>query len=483
MERTVTSKYAAAWRESAIPSLSLQITERKTLLVVGEVLLLNAAVLAALWLGARRSGWDFTASFVLEKAYWFLGLTLLYLLLAAANDAHSPRITSDLAASFLALGKTGGQMLLVYLVVYFLSEPASLPRHIIGFFSLVSSALLLAWRGVYGLVLCAPVFQRRVVILGAGWAGQTIAHLIRENLAAYLTVIGFVDEDVARTEAQVEGLPVLGGSADLCHLAAALGATDLVLAVTHDVGGDLLRAVMCCYEQGMRVLSMQSLYEQVAQRVPVEHVGNDWWVVLPLEQNGGQRAYGALKRLAEMAIAGLGLLLFVPMLPLLAALIKCDSPGPLFYTQERVGRAGRLFHLVKLRSMVADAEQEGRPVWAQPGDARVTRVGRFLRKARLDEVPQLVNVLKGDMSLIGPRPERPEFVAQLEAHIPFYRTRLAVRPGLAGWAQVNYPYANSVEDALVKLQYDLYYIKHQSLSLDLIIALKTIGVVLTMRGT
>ncbi len=483
MEPTSNSIYAGVWRMRTGPSLSLQIAERKSLLVVAELLLLNAAVLAALWLGAQRSGWKFSGTFVLEKAYWFVGLTALYWLLAAANDAHSPRVTSDLATSILALGKTVGQMLLVYLVVYFLSEPASLPRHLIGFFSVISSALLLMWRWMYGVVFSAVVFQRRVIILGAGWAGRTIARLIRENLAAYFAIVGFVDDDPAKQEAQVDGLPVLGGSADLCHLMAAVGATDLVLAITHDVGGDLLRAVMRCYEQGVRVLSMQSLYEQLAQRVPVEHVGNNWFVVLPLEQNGGQRAYGAIKRLTEMALAALVLVLFAPVLPVLALLIKLDSPGPVFYTQQRVGRAGRPFRLVKLRSMVADAEKDGRAQWAQQGDARVTRVGRSLRKSRLDEVPQLLNVLKGDMSLIGPRPERPEFVAQLEEQIPFYRTRLAVRPGLAGWAQVNYPYANSVEDALVKLQYDLYYIKHQSLYLDLIIVLKTVGVVLTMRGT
>jgi lipopolysaccharide/colanic/teichoic acid biosynthesis glycosyltransferase len=205
--------------------------------------------------------------------------------------------------------------------------------------------------------------------------------------------------------------------------------------------------------------------------------------VLPLDRNRGQHAYAAVKRLADMLVACVGLFLFVLILPILALLIKFDSPGPVFYTQQRAGRAGRPFRLLKLRSMVMDAEKDGLARWAEPNDERTTRVGRFLRSSRLDEVPQLLNVLKGDMSLIGPRPERPEFIAQLQDEIPFYRTRLAVRPGLAGWAQVNYPYARSVQDALVKLQYDLYYIKHQSLYLDLIILLKTIGAVLTMRGT
>jgi exopolysaccharide biosynthesis polyprenyl glycosylphosphotransferase len=464
-------------------SLSLQITERRTLLVLGDVLLLNIAVLAALWLGAQRSGWAFTGIFVMEKSYWFVGLTTLYLLLAAANNAHSPRITSDLATSFLALGTTIGQMLLVYLVVYFLSAPASLPRHIVGFFGAISSALLLIWRWTYSVVFTAPAFQRRVIIVGAGWAGQTIAHLIHDNLATYFVIAGFVDDDPAKQATEIDGLPVLGCSDDLSQLVAELEVTDVVLAITRDIRNNVLRSVMTCYEQGIRVLSMQSLYEQLAQRVPVEHVGSSWFVVLPLDRNRGQRAYAAAKRLADMLAAAAGLILFVPVLPIVVLLIKLDSPGPVFYTQQRAGRAGREFRLLKLRSMVADAERGGQARWAQPGDTRVTRVGRFLRSSRLDEVPQMLNVLKGDMSLIGPRPERPEFIAQLQEEIPFYRTRLAARPGLTGWAQVNHPYARSVQDTLVKLQYDLYYIKHQSLYLDLVILLKTIGVVLTMRGT
>jgi len=271
---------------------------------------------------------------------------------------------------------------------------------------------------------------------------------------------------------------VLGGSADLCHLMAAVGATDLVLAITHDVGGDLLRAVMRCYEQGVRVLSMQSLYEQLAQRVPVEHVGNNWFVVLPLEQNGGQRAYGAIKRLTEMALAALVLLLFAPVLPVLALLIKLDSPGPVVYTQQRVGRAGRPFRLVKLRSMVADAEKDGRAQWAQQGDARVTRVGRFLRKLKIDEMPQLINVLRGEMSIIGPRPEDPRYVAHYTAE---QRRVLSVRPGMASPAFIKYRHEEEVlalagedlETAYLtrvlpdKLRMDVEYIDQQSFRYDL----------------
>ena len=174
--------------------------------------------------------------------------------------------------------------------------------------------------------------------------------------------------------------------------------------------------------------------------------------------------------------------MFVILFPFVTIAIRLDSRGPIFYRQTRVGKAGENFQLLKLRSMIPEAETDGKARWADPADRRITRVGRLLRRTRLDELPQLYNVLKGEMSLIGPRPERPEFVVKLEKAIPFYRARLAVRPGLTGWAQTRFTYGSSVEDSLVKLQYDLYYIKHLSLYLDLLIFLGTFGVILSLRG-
>jgi len=216
--------------------------------------------------------------------------------------------------------------------------------------------------------------------------------------------------------------------------------------------------------------------------VPVEYVGGHWNVVLPLEGISPLNPYPLLKRMMDIMLSLIGLAMFGLMLPLLALAITLDSPGPLFYRQERVGRAGRLFMLTKLRTMVPDAEAQRGPLWAVAHDPRITRVGALLRRTRLDEVPQLLNVLAGEMSLVGPRPERPYFVERLQNSIPFYRTRLTVRPGLTGWAQVNYRYGSSEEDALVKLKYDLYYIRHQSILLDALILLRTVARVVRMQG-
>jgi exopolysaccharide biosynthesis polyprenyl glycosylphosphotransferase len=188
-----------------------------------------------------------------------------------------------------------------------------------------------------------------------------------------------------------------------------------------------------------------------------------------------------IKRAMDIVLASLGMLFLAPFFPFIAAAIYLDSPGPIFYRQERVGKGGRIFRVYKFRSMVPDAEK-GRAVWAKEDDPRVTRVGRILRRTHVDEFPQFLNILKGEMSAVGPRPERPEFVEELAKEIPFYRMRHAVKPGMAGWGLVKQGYGASKEDALLKLQYDLYYIKHQSLWLDIVILLKTIVDTLTLRG-
>jgi exopolysaccharide biosynthesis polyprenyl glycosylphosphotransferase len=191
----------------------------------------------------------------------------------------------------------------------------------------------------------------------------------------------------------------------------------------------------------------------------------------------------SIKRLADIFLAVVGLVILSPVFPLLGLAIRLDSPGPILYRQIRCGKAGKPFSIIKLRTMKIDAEEDGKARWATERDPRITRVGFYLRKTRLDELPQLLNMLKGEMSFIGPRPERPEFVKELQEAIPFYRTRLMVKPGLTGWAQVHYDYGNSVEDALVKLQYDFYYMRHWSLLMDLYIIFRTIGVVLKFKGT
>jgi exopolysaccharide biosynthesis polyprenyl glycosylphosphotransferase len=232
---------------------------------------------------------------------------------------------------------------------------------------------------------------------------------------------------------------------------------------------------------GVRFDHLASVYEDYTGKIAVENLRPSWLIFS--EGFRKTRLLAAAKRTADLLLAGIGLLLAAPVMLVVAVAMRFTSPGPVFYHQQRVGKDGRLFTIHKFRSMRTDAETATGAVWSTAGDPRVTRIGRFLRRTRLDEVPQLWNVLKGDMSVVGPRPERPEFVTDLTKRIPFYGQRHVVRPGLTGWAQVRHSYGSSIEDALQKLQYELFYIKHMSLAFDLFIVLATIKTVLVRRGS
>jgi exopolysaccharide biosynthesis polyprenyl glycosylphosphotransferase len=378
-----------------------------------------------------------------------------------------------------------GVMLAGYLPIFFIlvAPRQLLPRLPLLYFlflALVGSAL---WRWVYAITLTQGALRQKAIIIGAGWAGRTLAELLQAEYAAEIQLVGFLDDDSAKQKVHVANVPVLGPTTDVLDIACDQGADAVVYAITHRVQPGMFQTLLDCQAAGLSVIQMPALYETLTGRVPVEHVRSDW--LLPGEVTGGQAAltYRLFARLLDWVfglIAGAFLLVVGPVL---AILIKLDSPGPVFYRQVRLGRGGMPIELLKFRSMIANAEEEIGAQWAARDDPRVTRVGRFLRRTRLDELPQVINILHGDIRLVGPRPERPEFINQLEQELPFYRARLAVKPGLTGWAQVEYRYGSTVEDALIKLEYDLYYIKNRSVLLDVSILLKTIGVILLFKGT
>jgi exopolysaccharide biosynthesis polyprenyl glycosylphosphotransferase len=280
---------------------------------------------------------------------------------------------------------------------------------------------------------------------------------------------------VDNANANVEYSLLLDGAAVLDHLPGAAvkpGTTWLVSRTTFcDVALN-----------GVRISLLPDLYEQIYHKIPIEYVDPSWVLHVIQGRPIFNRLQLAVKRLLDLGLVLASLPILVLVLPVIALAIRLDSIGPIFYHQIRCGRAGRPFSIFKFRTMSINAELDGQPRWATQSDVRITRVGRILRKTRLDELPQLINVLRGEMSLIGPRPERPEFVEMLQQQIPFYRTRLMVKPGLTGWAQIHYDYGNSVEDALIKLQYDFYYLRYWSVWLDLYVAFRTFAVVLKLKG-
>ena len=465
-----------------VPRLPLRPSERKVLLFFLDIILLLAAVAVALWLWALRADQPFSQSYLFSQIHWFAVLGIPWLIIAVINDFYGAETTSKLRTTMYALLRITALMLLAYLFFYFFSPPQRLPRAVVLFFAFSSFILVGLGRTAYLLIFKRTPFQQRVLIVGAGWAGRTIAQVLKERGDTSYQVMGFIDDAPWKQEQIVEGLPVLGTRRDLTSLLREQDISSVILAITHEIHKELFKAFLECLERGVRIIPMPILYEELTGCVPVQHIGDNWYVAMPLDHQGTGILYPLVKRALDVVLASIGLFFLGLTVPFIALAIHVDSPGPIFYSQERVGRGGRIFRAYKFRSMVPNAEKEGKAAWAQQGDSRVTRVGRFLRATHVDEFPQFLNIVKGEMSAVGPRPERPEFVAQLEKEIPFYRTRHCVKPGMAGWGLVKQGYGASTEDALIKLQYDLYYIKHQSVWLDLVILLKTVVDTLTFRG-
>jgi len=460
----------------------LPFSERRLILRVLDLLAVNGALLLAL---ALRPGYGLEGALVLRHPLWFLVLSLLWLLVAQAFDAYDLRLAARFSSSALAVLKAGLVTCGVYLLIPYITPSLPSSRSALLAFPLIAVGALVAVRGLYWVVLSQPALRRRALIIGAGWAGRTIAEALAEQSDGTYQVIGFVDDDPAKQNLTLHvsrlTLPVLGNRYSLPTLIRQHRIDTLILAITHDANGELLQVLTDCLELGVEIVPMPVLYEQLTGRVPIEHIGSNWYVAMPLHHPLTRPFNRLIKRIFDIAGATLGLIFLALAFPFIALAIYIDSPGPIFYVQERVGQGGRIFRAYKFRTMVPDAEKDG-AVWAQKNDPRVTRVGRILRKTHIDEFPQFINILKGEMSAVGPRPERPEFVEELAREIPFYRVRHAVKPGMAGWALVKYGYASSKEDTIVKLQYDLYYIKHWSLWLDLVILLKTVLDMLTLRG-
>lgn len=462
--------------------LPLDRRSRQAILAAGDLLLLGPVLALALRLGGLRSGWDWAQRpFLDEYLRWLALLLPLWLALAWANGLYELGRPRRGALAVAGPMLVSGQLLLLWALVYFIPPPWTLVRHVAVFFALGAAVALPLWRLAFLALLERRAFRTRLIIIGAGEAGRTILEAIATQASQLYDVVGFIDDDPALAGSALGEVPVLGGREVLLPDIRRMGATEVVLAITHGMEAGLFRAVLDAQEQGVTVTPMPLLYEQLTGRVPVEHIGEQWAVALPLGPAEAVGLYRLARRAGDLAAAIAGLALLLLLLPLLAPLIWIDSRGPILYRQTRLGRGGRPFTLFKLRTMQPAAEAAG-PRWAAEADPRVTRVGRFLRRSRLDELPQALNILRGEMSLIGPRPERPEFVAQLAQDIPFYRARHAVAPGLTGWAAVHQDYAASTDDALLKLQYDLYYIKHRSLPLDGWILLRTAAKVLRLVG-
>ncbi len=463
------------------PSLRLSGGEQLALMVLLNIMAGSvAAYLALAWWASMDTWLGFSAQFIQSRAPWFWTLPLIWaLLMFNLYDRHKARNWKNLIADILVGAALG---FAAYLVLYFNLEAGSLPRRSILYFLLLVIPLTMMLQLLYHQVVSVRVLQRRVLVVGAGEAGDVVMRAINAFDPPPLEVVGLVDDDPAKRGMLFHERTVLGDSTDLLQLIAEHGITDIVVAIMGSMQGGMFQALLDAQQRNVEIIRMPVLYEQLLGRVPIHHLESDWLLRSFVDEFGSSGFYLLFKRLLDITASLIGMVLMAALLPFLAAAILIDSGWPIFFSQTRMGLGGRHYELWKLRTMRQDAEADGRAHWAQQDDPRVTRVGRWLRRMHLDEFPQFINILRGEMSLVGPRPERPELVAELEKHIPFYRARLLVKPGATGWAQVRYSKGASIEGSDEKLEYDLYYIKHRSILMDAWIVLQTFGSVFGLKG-
>ena len=475
--------------------LRLEFSERKFLLRLGDLFLIAIGILSALYLWSYLASYEFGLTLIRVQLSWIVLIASAWFAWLYVSDLYDLKKAVRVRDCIRMIGLGAGIIAMLYLSYFFvraipltpntlvppISNEGSTPLRLAPGLAIIFTTFLLGfWRIAYAVVWGGPHLRRRILVMGAGAAGTSLAAVLNNH--AHFDLIGFVDDDPSKQGMRVNNSAVMGKHTDLVRLALLHNVDELVIAISAEARGTLFQAIMDCHERGVTITPMPLLYEQLTGRVPVEHIGSQWYVALPFEPRSFNSVTRLLKRGLDL-VGGLFFgLVFVLAFPFVALAIKLDSKGSIFYSQERMGLHGKRFTVFKFRSMVKDAERDGKAQWATKNDVRITRVGAFIRKTRLDELPQVLNVLRGDMSLVGPRPERPQFIDKLQKQIPFYRTRLAAKPGLTGWAQVNYGYGSTTQDALIKLQYDLFYIKHQTAWFDLKILLRTVGVVLKMKG-
>lgn len=389
---------------------------------------------------------------------------------------------SKLDTTFKNVVIASSTVVLFYLLTPVLSPYLPEERIQIVFLYLAIIISILIWRFLYINLIESPRFYKRVLLVGEVANIDGLVKALNTSDPNY-KIIGFINSEASSQDSvKFKGLKEFEAKAflDIIEkerisevLVASFNSESIIAEVYHDL--------MLLLERGFKIREYTQVYEELLYRVPIQFVGKDFYKYFPFSRSNENKLYIFFQRTFDVLISIIGLIFGLTLLPFILLGNLIGNKGPLFYTQDRVGRNSKTFRIIKLRTMIVNAEKDG-VKWSQKGDKRVTAFGKFLRRSRLDEIPQFFNVLKGEMSIIGPRPERPFFVNELSRIIPFYETRHIIKPGLTGWAQVKTRYGSSVEDSLTKLQYDLYYIKHRSVFLDFNIVIKTLSTILYYRG-
>ena len=453
------------------------VSKRLIMLIFGDLLIVNGSIfLSAILRLGLNAGWGYIQS----NPWSFILTGWIYIITFFSMELYDIRKDFKSIGNVMTITLASTSAFVITTLLFYMNWSLRIGRGVFILNGILIILFIIGWRILYSYLLEQPIFKRNALIVGAGWAGKTILQEINRSQKSGLRMVGFIDDDPLKKGKLVEGASVLGDRDSIDEVIRQNDVDLIIAAITHEKHADLIKALINCSWKGIDIIDMPAIYEQLTGKIPFKHINNMWMLHIAI---GKPKLYSRLiKPVLEAIIALILFVLLIPVMVVLAIVIKYDSRGRIFYTQERVGKDGRKFTIMKFRTMAENAESLTGAVYAADNDPRITKIGRFLRKWRLDEIPQLLNVIKGDMSLVGPRPEREVFIREFEEKIPFYTQRLLVRPGLTGWAQVKFPYASSIEQTEEKLQYDLYYIKNMSFILDFVVFLKTIRVVLFGKG-
>ncbi|WP_299052948.1 exopolysaccharide biosynthesis polyprenyl glycosylphosphotransferase [uncultured Polaribacter sp.] len=410
--------------------------------------------------------------------YWAVLLTIYYLIIGEVFQLYNPKILNNRYDIFRSIILTSYFTTITYVITPFLTPDLPSNRLQIIYFFLILSIPVFLWRFLYLWMFFSPEKFKNIIFVGKSDKISAILKAINKNnihnLKAYLSDKEINDVKGFSSIEEVK-LSTLANNHNNYEIVVCTGG--FPLSIVNSIDKDLL----FFFEKGIEIKSFENFYEEIYQRVPKEYLNENFYKFISLNQNNSNRFYLFILRTLDLVSSLFGLSVMLLVTPIVFICNLFFNKGPLFYTQKRMGMSGELFTIYKFRTMVPNAEN-GTAIWASKNDVRITYFGKFLRDTRIDELPQFFNIIKGDMSIIGPRPERPEFVKELAKEIPFYTIRNIIRPGLTGWAQVNYPYANSVEEQEIKLRYDLYYIKERTTFLDFKILIKTFTTVLLKKG-
>ncbi len=469
-----TTPTSAKWR--------LRPRERRTLLLLVDLLMAILALVIAIFVWSEADQFQtLTILFLRRLPSWFFLLPFFWpLLMARLYEEHRARDPKGTLGNiaFSALIGLG-----IYMVFYFSYQtPKSLPRIGVAAFIISAFLLTLFWRLLYIKIFTAPQFMRRMLLVGAGDTGRIMLQIFNQIKPRPYIMVGIIDDDPLKNGKNIEGFEVFGGCDRLLQAICDHQITDLIVAISGQMQGGMFQALLDAQELGAEIIRMPVAYEELLHRVPIRYLEAEWILRSFVDKARSETFSEMLKRGLDFLGGLVGMIFLIILFPFVAIAILAESGRPILYRQVRMGRGGQLYNIYKFRTMRQDAEADGQPQWAEENDRRATKVGLFLRKTHIDEIPQFYNVLHGEMSLVGPRAERPELVEWFQKHVPFYRARLLVRPGMTGWAQVNQQYASTIDETIEKLEYDLYYIMHRNFLMDLRIIVQTPSQVLSLRG-